>query len=263
MDQNHCGVPSRPFPPPCNQFETRLQPCNTPKPLIRCPDGNKAERVCPIYPKQTGFVGAQQQAQWRTTYQNDFIVLKGGRPPMIKPAQPPWRTERQYQYDSVYREDYKPYCPEKRVQKEQGFEWVPDCNPMMTQTTYNCDYVNKQGKPARSVKKTFYWDPSPPPMDDRSSYGMAFVNHPRVDKDCKKTQKELQVEYGSWCCPFEGVTTYKKDYTPVLKSCPSQSMRPKVYMNKDLGKFDDRTVYRCAYEPFYYDDPAPKSNECF
>lgn len=95
------------------------------------------------------------------------------------------------------------------MQKEQGFEWVPNCNPMNAKSTYNCDYERKDGKPAKSAKRTFFWDPCPQPMDDLSSYGMAFVHHPKVEKDCKKTQKELQIEYGSWCCPFEGVTTYK------------------------------------------------------
>ncbi len=49
----------------------------------------------------------------------------------------------------------------------------------------------------------------------------------------------------------KGTKIIKPIMSLLLYWCPTHL---KVFANKPLGAFDDRTVYRCAYEPFYYDD---------
>ncbi|OXA46540.1 Stabilizer of axonemal microtubules 2 [Folsomia candida] len=253
-ERNPCGtIPS--LPPPTTAFDSTLRNCSImEKPQNRrCPEGNLAQRTTPIYPRSSTFP-KNKQLNWSSTYRNDFVPRKGDRPAQMRPSNTPWRTEVQFYWDSVYRSEYKAFPLSKKEARPPDWEYFPPCQPMNGQTSYTRDYPKKEGAPAKTTKKRFFLDPCPPPLDDQSTYSIAFVPHGLLPRDAKKTQKELQLEYGSICAPFEGITTYKRDFLPNNRPDPGRSMKPKLYGAKPQGKFDDRTVYRCAYEPFYYDD---------
>ena len=144
---------------------------------------------------------------------------------------------------------------------------------MDAMSIYNRDYTVKLADPAKTAKKKFTMDLYPPPLDDLTCYRVDYIDHGPACIVSKKTQAELIAEAFPHCVPFDGLTIQKviicwnflsqlsflvlllqKDYVPYVNAQPAKSMRQTGYRLSPDGGFDDRTIYRCAYEPFYYDD---------
>jgi len=245
-----CGMPTN--------FAYAVQGCSNANQLpVRCPDGNKVERTKPCLPRKNPFP-VNFQNDWRSLYNTDFVTKLSDRRKMLRPARTAWKTEgAQQTWDSVYREAYIPYPPqpcnnEKKWYREKNY--LPNPHPMNAMTTYNRDYYKKDGDPAKSAKQKPKLEAYPPPLDDVTTYRDAFIGYDLSKMECKEKRK-CGLE-SIPCVPFDGMSTYKRDFNNLELVRPN-IVKASRFRPKPTHKFDDRTIYRCSFEPFYYCGDTP------
>jgi len=185
-----------------------------------------------------------------TTYQTAFYPRMVQITPSFKPKPMPPKPSGDTLYESMYRDQYRWHCADVDRVVHKPPPYIQPTQPMKLSSSYFVDYPPKQSPPAMSAKRRPQWDMNPPKFDDLTTYRMQFAFHGAEALERPKIAKQ---EWMAECHPFCGITIYKQDYRPTFV-CPVKSHRQAQRKFKKSGEFDDRTTYKCSYEPFYYEN---------
>lgn len=157
----------------------------------------------------------------------------------------------------TYTTDYRKWSLPVRDNGQVHHTYVPPSAPFEGTSTFSRDYQPKRVPVRESLKPSENTHISSAPLDDKTSHRVDYVPHaaqPRYVHQYAPYQKNR--------APFEGLTTFQKDYTGKRASLPKSFKPDQVPMHSDQP-FNDETTFRRDFQKWQSRPPPPRVQQAW
>lgn len=135
--------------------------------------------------------------------------------------------------------------------------YVPPSAPFNGTSTFNRDYQPKRVPMRESMRPAENTHLSSAPLEDMTSHRVDYIPH-----SAQPRYVHQQMPYQKNMAPFQGLTTFQKDYTGKRTSVPA-SFRPDQAPMLSDQPFIDETTSRRDYQRWSCQPPQPRAQQAW
>ncbi|PAA70345.1 hypothetical protein BOX15_Mlig005683g1 [Macrostomum lignano] len=191
-----------------------------------------------------------------TVYQREYTEKRGERAAAVK-REPRRANAGEFQGEPTYARDYRKWeLPERFSGQGRPSQWEPSRESFGGVPTYQTDFVaHSDARPPASCKPAEAAKTSQSPLEDVTDYRQSYVPHQLERRRAKEVQDRQKP-----AVPFEGVTTFARDYTP--KAGGSRTLvKPSAQAYASNAPFEEDTTHKLDYKAWELSRPFVHKNE--